>query len=122
MAEPPKRLTVIGEGHGGLPLTTLASEASYDVLDIDLDGARIARFRDDDLARPILGESGLNPTSEKSYPGAREAPFTLITAGARRATHAVVIRSDHSDVDYGRADRRVRGCRNRLTGPTVEFL
>jgi hypothetical protein len=53
---------------------------------------------------------------------ARDALRTCLSAGAGRATHVLVIRSDEDDADYERTDRRILDYRIRLTGATVEFL
>jgi hypothetical protein len=166
VAEAPRRLAVIGQGHGGLALTMLASEARYDVV-VNPDRSRTARLRQDEVARPILGQGcGLNlrnrlfrssmilllyRASERSYSGARAALATRVahlinilvwsvnenaaparstldvlptclTAGAGRATHKVVIRSDDDEVDCERADRRIPDYRSCLTSAIVECL
>ena len=48
-----------------------------------------------------------------------------ITADLVRAADAVVVLTDHDDVDYGMLEREARwvlDCRNRLSGAKVESL
>jgi UDP-N-acetyl-D-glucosamine dehydrogenase len=56
---------------------------------------------------------------------ARDAPRVPLTAEAVRAADAVVVLTDHDDVDYALVEREaswILDCRNRLTGPNVELL
>lgn len=56
-------------------------------------------------------------------PGASTLDVLQTSLSARvGSTGAAVIRSDHDDVVYQRADGRIVDRRNRLTGATVEFL
>jgi UDP-N-acetyl-D-glucosamine dehydrogenase len=42
---PRQRLVVIGQGYVGLPLATLAADAGYKVVGIDLDASRVGSLR-----------------------------------------------------------------------------
>ena len=54
-----------------------------------------------------------------------EVPRVPLTADAVRSADAVILLTDHDDVDYGLVEREacwVLDCRNRLSGPNVEVL
>jgi UDP-N-acetyl-D-glucosamine dehydrogenase len=56
---------------------------------------------------------------------AQDAPRVVLTAEALRAADAVVVLTDHDDVDYALVEREaswILDCRNRLTGANVELL
>lgn len=60
-------IAVVGQGYVGLSLACAAAEASFSVVGIDVDGARVS-----DLSREIL-----------SVPGVNERSFRAATAGGR---------------------------------------
>jgi UDP-N-acetyl-D-glucosamine dehydrogenase len=56
---------------------------------------------------------------------AQEAPRVPLTADSVNLADAVVLLTDHDDVDYGLVEREARwilDCRNRMSGPNVESL
>jgi UDP-N-acetyl-D-glucosamine dehydrogenase len=57
-----------------------------------------------------------------TYWRARAVPLTPVTVSQ---ADAVVLLTDHDDVDYAMVEREARwvlDCRNRLSGPNVELL
>jgi UDP-N-acetyl-D-mannosaminuronate dehydrogenase len=131
----PQRIAVIGQGYVGLPLSMLAVEAGYDVIGVDTDLNRVERLRRsgsyvDDIGneelRSALRSGRYTPASD--YAAVTDFDIAVITVPTplrERSPDAVVVLTDHDDVDYELVEREARwilDCRNRLSGPNVEVL